>query len=236
VPAHSVKQEILDVLTSQQGSWDVDDGDQDEAEQLLAEASAYMLPPPTSEQEKGIETKSIDNNQALPDWLGGDTLDPVKSEIDEEDNILQRIRDEIEFEAAHGIAESDEREEDDRPQPQEGPSPEGEVGEVDETLLKRFEALGGLELPAVPKIEPGTKLKPHFTIAAPDKDDETDTWCCKSISSHQFHPSSAKLFSYKVSATTMQSIDARAARMTFTARVVSMRVLFFPPRLPRLST
>lgn len=134
---------------------------------------------PPSGHEEGTDTQTPKAGDIPPGWLRGDTLDPVKSDSDEEENILQRIRDEVEFEAAHGITDTGEREEGDQPPSRQRPSSDGETGSVDETLLKRFEALGGLELPAVPKVEPGANKKPHFTTAAPADDDETDTWCCK---------------------------------------------------------
>jgi len=143
---------------------------------LLAEAKDDVSSPPKAlEGINGARSTSEEDPPVLPDWLHSDTLRPVDTIEEEEANILQQIRDEIDFENANRITLP--------PEPPELPGP-AELGEaapgVDESLFKRFEALGGLELPAVPKAEPGAKPKPHPTFAKPE-DDETDTWCCESF-------------------------------------------------------
>jgi len=145
----------------------------DEVDLLLAEAKAHISSPSKApEGVSGTKSASPEDPPVLPDWLHSDTLSPVYTTEEEEANILQQIRDEIDFENANGITTP--------PEPPEPPGPvePGKAApEVDESLFKRFEALGGLELPTVPKAEPGAKPKPHFTVAKPE-DDETDTWCC----------------------------------------------------------
>jgi hypothetical protein len=118
--------------------------------------------------------------------------------VEEEDEILRRVREELEWEARHGIKDEEEA---------EGGSAKGDdQGDEEEDdglaeLAKRFEALGGggnggsggsggggsgssggggggLELPAVPKAAPGIPVK--ISPKKPGLSDvsEIDTWCC----------------------------------------------------------
>ena len=147
----------------------------DEVDLLLAEAKAYVSSPSGAPEDiNGARSASPEDTPVLPDWLHSDTLRPVDT-TEEEADILQQIRDEIDFENANRITPPPES-----PEPPGPAEPGKAVPEVDESLFKRFEALGGLELPAVPKAEPGAKPRPHFTVAKPG-DDETDTWCCESF-------------------------------------------------------
>ncbi|RPA96189.1 hypothetical protein L873DRAFT_1791804 [Choiromyces venosus 120613-1] len=177
--SESKTQEIFNALASSQDSWDTREDlheDMDEADLLLEEAKVYIsTPSKTSKPNDSTKDTSLEDPPAPPDWLHSDTLDPVTTTEEEEANILQQIRDEIDFEKANGITTPPEPPS--PPEPAEPAEPGDAAPGIDESLLKRFEALGGLELPAVPKIEPGTKPKPHFTVAKPE-DDETDTWCC----------------------------------------------------------
>jgi len=147
----------------------------DEADLLLAEAKTYVSSPSkVPEGINGARSASSEDTSVLPDWLHSDTLRPVDT-TEEEADILQQIRDEINFENANRITPPPES-----PESPGSAEPGKAVQEVDESLFKRFEALGGLELPAVPKAEPGAKPKQHFTVAKPE-DHETDTWCCGSF-------------------------------------------------------
>lgn len=82
------------------------------------------------------------------------------------------IKDEIDFEAAHGIVSAEEDIEELRGN--EGfKSLEPDV-DPDEYLFERFGALGGITLPPVPKNEPGIYTRPKLPVAVA----ESDTWCC----------------------------------------------------------
>ncbi|KAG0638612.1 hypothetical protein HOY80DRAFT_146865 [Tuber brumale] len=174
--SESKTQEIFNALSSNQDFWDTEDlhEEMDEVDLLLAEAKAYIPSPSGAPKDiNGAKNTPPEDLSVLPDWLHSDTLHPVATtEEEEEANILQQIRDEIDFERANGITTPP------GPPPPPEPAEPGEAApEVDESLFKRFEALGGLELPTVPKVEPGAKPKPHPTVVRPG-DDETDTWCC----------------------------------------------------------
>ncbi|PWW78830.1 hypothetical protein C7212DRAFT_360892 [Tuber magnatum] len=174
--SESKTQEIFNALTSDQELWDTGEDlheDMDEADFLLAEAKAYVPSPSKAPKgNDGAQNTPPEDPSALPDWLRSDSLHPAATTEEEEAHILQQIRDEIDFERANGITTSPE------PSSSPGPAEPGETApEVDESLFKRFEALGGLELPAVPKVEPGAKPRPYPTAAKPG-DDEIDTWCC----------------------------------------------------------
>ncbi|CAZ84472.1 unnamed protein product [Tuber melanosporum] len=175
--SESKTQEIFNALSSNQEFWDTGEDsheEMDEVDLLLAEAKAYIPSPPKAPKDvNGAKNALPEDLSVPPDWLHSDTLRPVATtEEEEEADILQRIRDEIDFERANGITTPPE------PPSPPGPAEPGEAApEVDESLFKRFEALGGLELPTVPKAEPGVKPKPHLMAAKPG-DDETDTWCC----------------------------------------------------------
>lgn len=82
------------------------------------------------------------------------------------------IKDEIDFESAHGIVPN-EHDDNELPRNERARSSTPMHADLDEDLLRRFDALGGLELPPVPKMDPRVKSRP------PTELDETDTWCCE---------------------------------------------------------
>lgn len=82
------------------------------------------------------------------------------------------IKDEIDFEAAHGIVSAEEDIEE--PRGNEGPKSLEPDVDPDEYLFERFGALGGITLPPVPKSEPGIYTRPKLPVAVA----ESDTWCC----------------------------------------------------------
>ena len=43
----------------------------------------------------------------MPDWFQSDRLEDIKSDPDTEEDILRIIKDEIEYEVAHGILSND---------------------------------------------------------------------------------------------------------------------------------
>ncbi|CUS12173.1 unnamed protein product [Tuber aestivum] len=175
--SESKTQEIFNALISDQGLWDTSEDpheDMDEVDFLLVEATANIPSPSRAPKDiDGAQNTSPEDPPALPGWPHSNTLHPVAATEEEEANILQKIRDEIDFEKSNGIATSPE------PSPPPGLVEPGESApEADESLFKRFRALGGLELPAVPRTEPGPKPRP-YPPAAKLEDDEIDTWCCK---------------------------------------------------------
>jgi len=109
----------------------------------------------------------------VPEWLGRDTMGEVKSSPDEEEEILRRVRDEMEWEQKHGV---------------HTPEREGEGEEDDEAEFARLAArlsslspaakTATVELPAVPKAAPG--VAGLRAAAAPKNEEgvsEVDTWC-----------------------------------------------------------
>lgn len=147
--------------------------DETEVIELLSEAKLVLLSPEFSPPKE----RKIETTETLLNLIEEDTLAVVERDTDYEDNILRMIQDEVDFETAHGITSGADYEgELEKP---EAPMDQKRRGSgLDEDLLKRFEALGGLELPTVPKIEPGAH--PGLTFSSPAiGSEETDTWCCQ---------------------------------------------------------
>lgn len=114
------------------------------------------------------------NAGVAPDWFWDDISSDVGGGTDTEADILRMIKDEIDFELAHGIVSAEDNEEESRGS--EGvKAPESGDIDPDEYLLERFGALGGVGLPHVPKSEPriNTRPKPPVTFV------ELDAWCCR---------------------------------------------------------
>jgi hypothetical protein len=157
-------------LSSEKESWAADEIDEKQIEQLLADIKI-----PTSMQE--IRSGKEVSVEVVPTWLQSNiSEEDIKSDTDAEEDILKMIKDEIEFERAHGITTNDFDEE--RPQTRDRErSPAQKKIELDEDLLKRFEALGGLELPPAPRMDPRTKQGFDVDPVL----EESDTWCCKSF-------------------------------------------------------
>lgn len=166
---------MINALNSEKESWAIKEGNENEIEELLL--AAALLPPAEA---SGIKHEHIGNPETTPDWFEDDVSSDVEGDTDTVADILNMIKDEIDFEVAHGIVSTEEDEEETREnEALEGP---GEV-DPDKYLFKRFGALGSMNLPPVPKSEPGINPMPKLPAAAT----ETDTWCCR--------------FSYLVSAT-----------------------------------
>ncbi|KAI5846913.1 hypothetical protein BZA05DRAFT_438031 [Tricharina praecox] len=119
---------------------------------------------------------------------------------DEEDEILKKVREEVEWERRHGVVDSDEEEEEEEEEEDHNAHLKEERKEGDEdddgelaALAARFKALGGggaggtggeggggdLDLPAVPSVAPGSALRitPKKKMELPGIS-EIDTWCC----------------------------------------------------------
>ncbi|KAH0608935.1 uncharacterized protein H6S33_001163 [Morchella sextelata] len=160
-------QELINALSSEKESWAADEIDEKQIEQLLADIKI-----PTSMQE--IRSGKEVSVEVVPTWLQSNiSEEDIKSDTDAEEDILKMIKDEIEFERAHGITTNDFDEE--RPQTRDRErSPAQKKIELDEDLLKRFEALGGLELPPAPRMDPRTKQGFDVDPVL----EESDTWCC----------------------------------------------------------
>ena len=139
--------------------------------------------------------------EETPEWLvdvdagevgeKGEGEERAWSLKEEEDEILRKVREEVEWERRHGVVGSDE-EADSKVLAKEDGKEAGE-GEGDDelaALAARFKALGGgggggegggdeeLDLPAVPSVAPGSSLR-----IAPKRMElpgvsEIDTWCC----------------------------------------------------------
>ncbi|KAI5798993.1 hypothetical protein EDC01DRAFT_716746 [Geopyxis carbonaria] len=172
--------DLVDAVQEEKDAWNISAEDEKAIEELLAEAATTGFDPAdfvsTNDGDPtwtGPKTASVPAVDDVPDWLRDDTLDEVKSDADEEEAVLRRIRDELSFELTHDL-----------PQPSEL-KPEGAEQEPEEDdpelsgLMERFQALGTLELPDVPQKDPGVVAKPKYTIAPKEVGmDETDTWCC----------------------------------------------------------
>lgn len=157
-------------MSSEKESWTVDEVDEKQIEQLLADIKT-----PTSIQEvRSGKEVSVD---AVPTWLQSNiSEEDIKSDTDAEEDILKMIKDEIEFEKAHGISMNGFDEERSQTRDRER-SHTPKKTELDEDLLKRFEALRRLELPPAPRMDPPMKRGFYVDPAL----EESDTWCCKSF-------------------------------------------------------
>lgn len=155
---------MIDALNSEEESWTLKKGDEDEVEKLLAEAETIIPAERSGTKQENAET--------APDWFRGDISGDDGGDTDAEADILRMIKDEIDFEVAHGIVSAEEDVEGSGGN--EGfKSPEPDI-DPDEYLLERFGALGGITLPPVPKSEPGVNIRPKLPVAVA----ESDTWCC----------------------------------------------------------
>lgn len=162
-------QELTNTLSLEKETWAVDEIDDNQLEHLLSDIRTS-----TSIQE--VEGRSRTVATLVPNWLQNNSLkEHAKSDADAEENILKMIKDEIEFETAHGIILDEEGNGRWRESNQRG-CPTPKTIEPDEDLIRRFEALGGPELPSVPTTAP-----PPKPLYSRDLVDETDTWCCKSF-------------------------------------------------------
>ncbi|KAH8144780.1 uncharacterized protein LAJ45_11196 [Morchella importuna] len=160
-------QELINALSSESESWTLDEIDEKKIEQLLADIKTpTSIPEVRSRKEASVEV--------VPTWLQSNISEEgIKSDTNAEEDILKMIKDEIEFERAHGISMNDFDEERSQTRDRERP-PTPKKTELDEDLLKRFEALGGLELPPAPRMDPRTKQRFDVDPVLV----ESDTWCC----------------------------------------------------------
>lgn len=158
-------------MRGEKETWAVDDKDIDA---LLEEAEAFK------------------EDEEVPHWLRDDPMDVPTA--DEEDEVLAKIREQVEWELKHSVKDEEEDEEEEGKVKAEKESGDPQDDDEDElaVLAKRFQALGGgtigrgdggsggdggLELPAAPKAAPGAPVK-----IAPKKEvgvSEIDTWCCE---------------------------------------------------------
>lgn len=173
---------MINALNSEKESWALKEGDEKEIEELLA---AALLPPTES---SGIKHGHIWNPERTPDWFEDHVSSDVEDYTGTVADILNMIKDEIDFEVAHGIVSTEEGEEETREN--ETLKDPSEV-DPDKYLFQRFGALGSMNLPPVPKSEPGINPMPKFPTAAA----ETDTWCCRS--SHLVSATPSGLFRLK---------------------------------------
>ncbi|KAI5847190.1 hypothetical protein DFP73DRAFT_544508 [Morchella snyderi] len=158
-------EELINALSSENESWTLDEIDEKQIEQLLADIKT-----PTSIQDD--MSRKEGSFEIVPTWLQKNiSQEDIKSDTDAED-ILKMVKDEIEFERAHRITMNNFEE---IPQTcdRERSSTPKKI-ELDEDLLKRFEALGGLELPPAPRTGPRTKRGFDVDPVL----EESDTWCC----------------------------------------------------------
>lgn len=123
---------------------------------------------------------------------GGESGDRREWDLkDEEDDILRKVREELEWERRHGVVASGEEAESNVPTKEDGKETGGAEDDELAALAARFEALGGggrgsggggggdLGLPAVPSVAPGSALRiaPKKKMELPGVS-EIDTWCC----------------------------------------------------------
>ncbi|KAL7272701.1 hypothetical protein RUND412_004482 [Rhizina undulata] len=151
--------ELLSALSTEISSNPMCTQEEEEKEEavLALLKDANLIPPATPDHK--------------PAWDFYSNVPRKDAEGETEDDILRRVRDEIEYEKAHGIGQEEEDE-------LSSAEKESEGGEIDTSLLSRFQALEAPSLPSVPKLEPAagrvgwSEAKEHKLV------DETDTWCC----------------------------------------------------------
>lgn len=103
-------------------------------------------------------------------------MEASSSDIEAQRDILKMVKHKIDFETSFGKILTKKYEVESRGN-ETAWNQKTRAIDFDEGLFKRFEALGRLDLPAVPEMELGQKLKPRLFATALEQGD-TDTWCC----------------------------------------------------------
>jgi hypothetical protein len=182
--------ELLGAVKGEKMQWDVDEK---EIEALLEEAGVAGAGAGVGDE---LDWLGDGKGDDVPEWLRDEGEVGM---VEEEDEILRRVREELEWEARHGIKDEEEAERGSAKGDDQGGEEEDD-GLAE--LAKRFEALGGgggnggsggsggggsgvsggggggLELPAVPKAAPGIPVKISPKKQGLPDVSEIDTWCC----------------------------------------------------------
>lgn len=206
-----------------EGGYAITHDDEAAIEALLEEAAVMGAEEGEGEGEGEVpHWFTGEEEEEVPEWLRGGE-DVMKGCGGEEEEVLRRVAEEVEWERRHGVVSDAEEE--------EGSIKEEEVkyvedgGEDDdglEALAKRFQALGGggggggsLQLPAAPKLMPGLTPKKKEDVGV----SEIDTWCCEFSPVDRLH-----LLTGQVSVTRTGSSVVRGATATSTAKSASTKV------------
>jgi hypothetical protein len=159
--------ELVSAVRDAEEPFEVGNWEEEEAIEWLLKAAVPFEGGPLNDNNRGGKGAG-----EVPEWLGPDTMGEIKTSPEEEEEILRRVRDEMEWERKHGVRT---------------PEREGEE-EDDEAELARLAArlsslspaakTATVELPEVPKAAPGVA---GFRAATAPKNEEgvseVDTWC-----------------------------------------------------------